>query len=166
MSPVAGDDGIYTCLFFPYLHFDTYKRLLRRRRQRIWEFLGSDPPINGRRTLDQFGYPSLRDTRSRDDDQMLYKLTKERGFLHGQSDGLKSQWSSSRDGSSRNGSSGNNGKWKDRLTWLQQNEDGNEMSEEDVLNGNVLMVDQLWLWTINTGKLCWALLLLQQTNFV
>ena len=38
--------------------------------------------------------------------------------------------------------------------------------EEDVLNGNVLMVDQLWLWTINTGKLCWALLLLQQTNFV
>lgn len=132
--------------------------------QMIWEFLGSDPPINCRRTLDQFGYPSLRDTRSRDDDQMLYKLTKERGFLHGFSDGLKSQWSSSRDGSSRNGSTGNNGKWKDRLTWLQQNVEGNEMSEEDVLNGNVLMVDQLWLWTINTGKLSQTLLLFQQTN--
>ena len=47
----------------------------------IWQFLGHDPPINCRRTLDQFGYPSLLDTRARDDDQMLYKMTKQR-FAH------------------------------------------------------------------------------------
>ena len=44
----------------------------------IWEYIGHDPPLNARRTLDQYGYPSLRDTYARDDDQMLYKLTKER----------------------------------------------------------------------------------------
>ncbi|KAJ4293907.1 hypothetical protein N0V88_005421 [Collariella sp. IMI 366227] len=41
-----------------------------------WEYIGYDPPLNCRRTLDQFGHHSLRDTNSRDDDQMLYKLTK------------------------------------------------------------------------------------------
>src|SRR5271169_1720522 len=90
---------VQMCLYLPYLHFDTYKVLVKRRallkrrikqgRSRpvpqsvakleslefrvIWQFLGHDPPINCRRTLDQFGYPSLLDTRARDDDQMLYK---------------------------------------------------------------------------------------------
>ncbi|KAJ3483082.1 hypothetical protein NLG97_g7391 [Lecanicillium saksenae] len=175
MSPFTGDKDMYTCLFFPYLHFDTYKRLLRRRNlilqrlnqgrsrpvpnnvaktdslemQVIWEYLGNDPPINCRRTLDQFGYPSLRDTRSRDDDQMLYKLTKERFGLHGAHQQLSSQGSSTRDGSNRSGNEGGNRGWKERLTRLRgQNED--QVGEEDVLNGNVLMVDQLWLWIINT----------------
>ena len=30
-----------------------------------WAFSGYDPPFNGRRTLDQFGYPNLHDTRAR-----------------------------------------------------------------------------------------------------
>ncbi|OAR00700.1 hypothetical protein LLEC1_07215, partial [Akanthomyces lecanii] len=174
MSPFTGDESTYTCLFFPYLHFDTYKRLLRRRTlilqrlsqgrsrpvpnnvakmdslemQVIWEYLGNDPPINCRRTLDQFGYPSLRDTRSRDDDQMLYKLTKERFGMHGHQQQLHSQ-GSSRDGSNRSGNEGGNVGWKERLTRLRgQNEE--QTGEEDVLNGNVLMVDQLWLWVIDT----------------
>ncbi|ATY60758.1 ankyrin repeat [Cordyceps militaris] len=175
MPPFAGDQGMYTCLFFPYLHFDTYKRLLRRRNlilqrlaqgrsrpvpanvaktdstemQVIWEFLGHDPPVNCRRTLDQFGYPSLRDTRSRDDDQMLYKLTKERFGHHGQQQQLHAQGSSTRDGSHRSGNEGGNVGWKERLTRFRgQNED--QSGEDDVLNGNVLMVDQLWLWVVNT----------------
>lgn len=95
-------------LYLPYLHFDTYKALVKRRtlikrrikqgRSRpvpqsvakldsleskvIWQFLGHDPPLNCRRTLDQFGYPSLLDTRARDDDQMLYKMTKRRNDIY------------------------------------------------------------------------------------
>ncbi|EJP65030.1 ankyrin repeat protein [Beauveria bassiana ARSEF 2860] len=174
-SPFAGNEGMYTCLFLPYLHFDTYKRLLRRRNlitqrlaqgrarpvpnnvakmdslelQVIWDYLGNDPPINCRRTLDQFGYPSLRDTRSRDDDQMLYKLTKERFGLSGLQQQLGSQGTSSRDGSNRSGNESGNTGWKERLMRLRgQNED--QGGDEDVLNGNVLMVDQLWLWVIDT----------------
>jgi hypothetical protein len=94
LSPSLGSAAISICLFLPYLHFDSYKRVIRRRNvilqrlrrgrarpipeeiaksdstelQVIWEFLGHDPPMNCRRTLDQYGYPSLRDTRGRDDD--------------------------------------------------------------------------------------------------
>src|SRR5579863_8357509 len=92
---------IQMCLYLPYLHWDNYKVIVKRRAlikrrirqgrsrpvplsvaklqslefQAIWQFLGHDPPINCRRTLDQFGYPSLVDTRARDDDQMLYKMS-------------------------------------------------------------------------------------------
>ncbi|GAB1218513.1 hypothetical protein ATERTT37_007769 [Aspergillus terreus] len=84
-----------------YLHWDTYWNLLQRRKvveerlrqgrsrpapdhvaestlesKLIWKFLGSEPPIHIRRTLDQYGYPNLRSTVARDDDQMLWKRTK------------------------------------------------------------------------------------------
>ncbi|KAL4867446.1 hypothetical protein BDV12DRAFT_186728 [Aspergillus spectabilis] len=84
-----------------YLHWDTYFNLLQRRRvieerlrqgrsrpvpddisrsslesRLIWKFLGNEPPIHIRRTLDQFGYPNLRSTVARDDDQMLWKRTR------------------------------------------------------------------------------------------
>lgn len=83
------------------LHWDTYFNLLQRRKvvdQRleqgrskpvpeeisessleaklIWRYLGCEPPIHFRRTLDQFGYPNLRSTVSRDDDQVLWKRTR------------------------------------------------------------------------------------------
>lgn len=164
------DGGIYTCLFLPYLHFDSYKRLIRRRElilqrlnhgrarpvpesvaksdsleaQVIWEYLGHDPPLNCRRTLDQYGYPSLRDTRSRDDDQMLYKLTKERSFAPGLGPGFHGQMSNSSDGSSGSGSR--------RSKTSSQDGDNEDIPEESILNGNVLMVDQLWLWVIDSRK--------------
>lgn len=170
---------MYTTLFFPYLHFDTYKRLIRRRNiilqrinqdrsrpvpnnvaktdslemQVIWEYLGNDPPINCRRTLDQFGYPSLRDTRSRDDDQMLYKLTKERFGPNVHQQQLQSQGSSTRDGSNRSGNAGGTVGWKERLMRLRGDDEDDQVSEQEVLNGNVLMVDQLWLWIIDTRTL-------------
>lgn len=126
-------------LYLPYLHFDTYKAVIKRRnliRQRLeqgrthpipswvfrekslelkllWVFLGHDPPIYCRRTLDQYQYPSIHDTRARDDDQILYKLTKETlpPYMH---------------------------------TFHA------ETSEDDILNGNLLMVDQLWMWIMET----------------
>jgi hypothetical protein len=112
--------------------------------QVIWEFLGHDPPLNCRRTLDQYGYPSLRDTRSRDDDQMLYKLTKERTFAPGLGPGLHGQMSNSSSGSSGSGS-------RRSKTSSQDGED-EEGCEDAILNGNVLMVDQLWLWAIDSRK--------------
>ncbi|KAG5970516.1 hypothetical protein E4U55_001650 [Claviceps digitariae] len=203
------EDSISTCLFLPYLHFDSYKRLIRRRNlivqrlsqgrahpvpesvaksdslelQVMWEFLGHDPPINCRRTLDQYEYPSLRDTRSRDDDQMLYKLTKERGaraqappalasasadeqappsslYRQGSSNAVtldigSSQPSSGSGGSSTKTSSGSS--WRERIFGRNKNRDKNRdgvhgMEEEEkvLLNGNVLMVDQLWLWVIQS----------------
>ncbi|KAF7162626.1 hypothetical protein CNMCM5623_007851 [Aspergillus felis] len=85
----------------PQLHWDTYWNLIQRRKvvedrlrqgrsrpvpdkiskahlesKLIWKFLGSEPPIHLRRTLDQFGYPNLRSTIARDDDQMLWKRTR------------------------------------------------------------------------------------------
>jgi hypothetical protein len=174
MSPRVGDGSMYTCLFLPYLHFDSYKNLIRRRElilqrlcqgrahpvpdsvaksdslemQVIWEFLSHDPPLNCRRTLDQYGYPSLRDTRSRDDDQMLYKLTKDRMYLPGQQRDLYSQWSTSQAGWDRDGS----GTWKESVFEpTNDNDDDEKRSVEDnVLNGNVLMVDQMWLWTLDS----------------
>ncbi|KAL6876089.1 hypothetical protein HDV57DRAFT_510485 [Trichoderma longibrachiatum] len=190
--PMLGEeDQMSICLFLPYLHFDSYKRLIRRREliskrlahgrarpipesvaksdslelQVIWEFLGHDPPINCRRTLDQFGYPSLRDTRSRDDDQMLYKLTKERyrdpseyqGLFNQSTSDVGSGGSSNKSGSgSGSGSGGRSGashaSWPEKLA-KEAEENGEEETEKDVLNGNVLMVDQLWLWTISTHTL-------------
>lgn len=172
VSP-SPNNGTYTCLFLPYLHFDSYKRLLKRREaildrlrhgrarpipeeigkcdslevQVIWEFLGHDPPLNCRRTLDQYGYPSLRDTRSRDDDQMLYKLTKERGQLPGEQTWLDRQ------GSSSSAETGESSSKKSKTGNVDGDQDSEDEEKDDVLNGNVLMVDQLWMWVIDSHTL-------------
>lgn len=169
-------------LYMPFLHFDSYKMLIRRRdviRKRtqqgrtfpiprevqedssfelkmIWEFLGDDPPINCRRTLDQYRYPSLHDTRARDDDQMLYKMTKQnvyRDVLPGQqkSDLAAPRYHYSSEADIEEGEDQEGGEDSDN----EQGDDGDvEESDilQDVLDGNVLMVDQLWLWSIDTSK--------------
>ncbi|KHN94939.1 ankyrin repeat protein [Metarhizium album ARSEF 1941] len=180
--PLGNGDSSYICLFLPYLHFDSYKKLLRRRNtiirrlsqgraqpvpetvaksdslelQVIWEYLGHDPPINCRRTLDQYGYPSLRDTRSRDDDQMLYKLTKERAPApDGKGGALNKQGSSNAAASESGGSgqtqptSGSGSSWRERLLGPDADDDDDD-DDDRVLNGNVLMVDQLWLWVMQS----------------
>lgn len=129
--------------------------------QAIWEYLGHDPPINCRRTLDQYRYPSLHDTRARDDDQMLYKMTKEKVQTSDNGRGNASRPVSRGDG---------------RASIQREDEDvfGDEREDDDeeaveadgdledsdsdfepddaILDGNVLMVDQLWLWVIDTSK--------------
>lgn len=119
----------------------------------IWEYLGYDPPLNCRRTLDQFGYPSLKDTYARDDDQMLYKLTKE-------------------DKPSRFGSALTIGEEKSITSLAERyslgtqllhqvierekeiaTSDSDNEAESELRDGNLLMVDQLWLWAIDTSTL-------------
>ncbi|KAH8884663.1 hypothetical protein GQ53DRAFT_386984 [Thozetella sp. PMI_491] len=182
-SPNRGSPS-YLYLYMPYLHFDTYVSMIRRRnlinrrlrhgRARpvpkdvaeleslelrvVWEYLSFDPPLNFRRTLDQFGYPSLKDTCARDDDQMLYKLTKRepsepppgsvflennqketktpvRSPLAERLSSLKDDWLKTGDETS----SEDNGSV--------------ENLEKDLKDGNVLMIDQLWLWAIDTTTL-------------
>ncbi|KXX74702.1 Protein SERAC1 [Madurella mycetomatis] len=155
-------------LYLPYLHFDTYRSMIRRRKlirdrrnhgrakpvpqevadqdslelKMIWEYIGYDPPLNCRRTLDQFGHHSLRDTDSRDDDQMLYKLTKKDSPL---------PWSKSLDNSSTRSLLGTKGSDFDSRDG--SNEDLRRESELELRDGYVLMVDQLWLWSIDTTTL-------------
>ncbi|KAL4785477.1 hypothetical protein BJX76DRAFT_324360 [Aspergillus varians] len=131
-------------LYLPYLHWDTYWNLLQRRRviderlrqgrsrpvpddisrsslesKLIWKFLGNEPPIHVRRTLDQFGYPNLRSTVARDDDQMLWKRTKKTINLN------------------------------DELGNSIPFQDGPDPQNPRFVDGKVLMVDQLWLWIVD-----------------
>ncbi|KAG9245954.1 hypothetical protein BJ878DRAFT_499088 [Calycina marina] len=173
-------------LYLPYLHFDSYKAIVRRRtiiKRRIrqgrsgpvpasvakldslelkvtWQFLGHDPPINCRRTLDQFGYPSLLDTRARDDDQMLYKMTKQRFAHHdeiysGVSEEEKKRMDEIRrlaeEEENSSSSSDSSVNTDDELEDDEEEAESEaEENEEDILDGNVLMVDQLWLWIVDS----------------
>jgi len=93
-----------TAFQFPYLHWDTFRGLQQRNalvkkrmedplnqpindgvengksmeNKLIWQYLmdSSGLPLHIRRSLDQFGNPTLEDTSVRDHDQVLYKCTK------------------------------------------------------------------------------------------
>ncbi|KAI3335701.1 hypothetical protein F4824DRAFT_510599 [Ustulina deusta] len=167
-------------LYIPYLHYDTYINLIQRRniiRRRkkhgrarpvpkdiaeleslesrvIWEFIGHDPPLNARRTLDQYGYPGLQDTWARDDDQMLYKLTRERIV-----DPLKRKRDMYHTGEDLPSAVSPESRFvstADKLTKtddVSTNEETETDPEADIINGNVLMVDQLWLWAVDNTTL-------------
>ncbi|CAI7623315.1 unnamed protein product [Penicillium glandicola] len=130
-----------------YLHWDTYRNLIQRRKvvedrlnqgrsrpvpgriskasleaQLIWTYLGCEPPVHFRRTLDQYGYPNLRSTIARDDDQMLWKRTRRPARIDEQ--------------------------LKEYLQSAQDDAD-NEDDASEFMDGNVLMVDQLWLWIVD-----------------
>ncbi|ORY72099.1 uncharacterized protein BCR38DRAFT_480569 [Pseudomassariella vexata] len=183
-SPTPSPTHLY--LHLPYLHFDTYINIVRRRniikrrlrhgRARpvpknvaekeslelrvIWEYVGHDPPFNTRRTLDQYGYPSLQDTYARDDDQILYKLTKEqvtmpfsdkRDIFGTRAE--KQDANSATSPASRLESVANKLVNADVLSRLDSDSDSDSDLEDDILDGNVLMVDQLWLWAVDTTTL-------------
>ncbi|KAJ5590354.1 hypothetical protein N7450_004326 [Penicillium hetheringtonii] len=129
-----------------YLHWDRYRNLIQRRKvvedrlrqgrsrpvpsriarssleaQLIWQYLGCEPPIHFRRTLDQYGYPNLRSTVARDDDQMLWKRTRKPARLDDQLRG-----------------------------YLEATDDDTEdPGPVEFMDGNVLMVDQLWIWIVD-----------------
>ncbi|KAK4100573.1 hypothetical protein N658DRAFT_99039 [Parathielavia hyrcaniae] len=154
-------------LYLPYLHFDTYRSMIQRRKliasrcyhgrakpvpewvaqqeslelKVIWEYIGFDPPLNCRRTLDQFGHHSLKDTNSRDDDQMLYKLTKKDAPMPWNQGSRASFAKSHRSIPSAKAS----------ISSLRSNSDVEPSSE--LKDGYVLMVDQLWLWSIDMTTL-------------
>ncbi|KAJ5412605.1 uncharacterized protein N7487_006964 [Penicillium crustosum] len=145
LTDVAEDPQL--ALYAPYLHWDTYRNLILRRKvvqdrlkqgrsrpvpgrlskasleaQLIWTYLGSEPPIHLRRTLDQYGYPNLRSTIARDDDQMLWKRTRRPALIDEQ---LKEYLQSAQD------------------------DPENEENFGEFMDGTVLMVDQLWLWILD-----------------
>lgn len=128
------------------MHWDTYRNLIQRRKvveqrlaqgrtipvpgrisqssqeaQLIWKYLGCEPPIHFRRTLDQFGYPNLRSTVARDDDQMLWKRTRRPVRVDDQ--------------------------LREYLEPQQGELDDSDAPE--FMDGKVLMVDQLWLWIVD-----------------
>lgn len=159
-TPQSATDDIQLVLYLPYLHWDSFKNLqkrakvIKRRREQaharpiakdvalgnsmehklIWQYLTSNRPFHCRRTLDQYGYPSLRNTSVRDGDQILYKRTKSdvdapahkedkarhRHQLSGRKLGAASASSSS---------------------------SGGATPVNDA--AKVLMVDQMWLWVID-----------------
>ncbi|KAI0865927.1 hypothetical protein F4860DRAFT_200414 [Xylaria cubensis] len=167
-------------LYLPYLHYDTYINIIQRRniiRRRlkhgrarpvpkdiaeleslesrvIWEFVGYDHPLNARRTLDQYGYPALQDTWARDDDQMLYKLTKQRIV-----DPLKLKRDMYHNGEGPTSAVSPGSRFlssADKITRASDDKAKEEVEtdpEDDILNGNVLMVDQLWLWAVDNKTL-------------
>lgn len=178
----ARDDKGCLYLYLPYLNFDKYLSMIRRRYiiqrrkirgrakpipndvpdlpldlQVLWECVGYDPPLHLRRSLDQYRFPDLRDTYARDDDQMLYKLTKEQDI-----DPLIispiiermieiSLWEEEelRQLFFKVEPKG------EPLASQQKAADTFEVSElpynmkARALDGNVLMVDQLWLWALD-----------------
>lgn len=174
-------------LYFPFLHFDSYKILVKRRdiikrriaqgRTRpvppevakktslesrvIWEYLGHDPPFNCRRTLDQYRYPYLQDTRARDDDQMLYKMTREIVYCNGKpavaSPGPVLKGGERTPTTFEHGYATGFEDEDEYREHLDSESDSSEdeldvKPEDDVLDGNVLMVDQLWLWAVDSSK--------------
>ena len=140
----------------PYLHWDSFENLKARARvirkrmaqssarpvdrniaygtsiehKLIWQYLTSHRPLHCRRTLDQYGYPSLRKTAVRDADQILYKRTKvDKDTEPPPTAGTKH---------SVHGS-------------LSRNHDPLIDSEQEK-GAKVLMVDQLWLWIVDDRK--------------
>ncbi|MCJ1421829.1 hypothetical protein MMC32_008196 [Xylographa parallela] len=102
LSPSSSIDEAQLALYLPYLHWDNFDQLQTRAdviRKRgdlpharpidreiakgkstecklIWQYLHSKWPLHTRRSLDQYGYPALRNTAVRDADQVIYKQTR------------------------------------------------------------------------------------------
>jgi hypothetical protein len=104
-----------------------------------WRYLSYDPPFNTRRTLDQFGYPNLLDTRARDDDQMLYKMTKAPKYIP--------EFGRSQDNHTMSDSDD-----AEDMKTGGFHERTNGDSYEHLRDGKVLMVDQVWLWIVDNSK--------------
>lgn len=157
-TPKSAINDVQLVIYLPYLHWDSYKHmqeraaLIKRRHEEtrarpvdtnvangksiesklIWQYLTSNLPLHCRRTLDQFGYPSLRNTAVRDADQVLYKRTR----INKDSPPLLRETAMQ------------HLKHIGRGVGRQASVTG---AQEDVI-AKVLMVDQLWLWVLDGGE--------------
>ena len=100
----------------------------------IERYLMAKPPLHPRRTLDQSYYWTLKDTRKRDRDQVVYRATApNQNFMHHRCfkgrKGTKTPRQALADGSVK-------------PTCLQCLEDARRVSR-------VVMVDQLWMWVLD-----------------
>ncbi|KAH9909678.1 hypothetical protein F4778DRAFT_775594 [Xylariomycetidae sp. FL2044] len=123
----------------------------------IWEYIGHGPPLNARRTLDQYGSPPLRDTSARDDDQILYKITKGR---HGPFKKSRDMYRVDQDSVPLSAMSPSPASRLASVADALVKTDKADLSDEtdsdlekDLLNGKGLMVDQLWLWDVDSTTL-------------
>lgn len=158
-TPRSAINDVQLVIYLPYLHWDSFKHmqeraaLIKRRHEDtrarpadkevangksmesklIWQYLTSNLPLHCRRTLDQFGYPSLRNTSVRDADQVLYKRTRI----------SKDSPPPARETAMRHLKHVGRGVSRQSSVAAAQ---------EDVV-AKVLMVDQLWLWVLDIGKL-------------
>lgn len=96
----------------------------------IWQYLQSERPVHCRRTLDQYGFPSLHNTAIRDGDQILYKQTKPKAKPAQPKGTLR---------------------WAERHNNRLASNEEPQLPPDDII-AKVLMVDQLWLWILNNGK--------------
>ena len=99
-----------------------------------------DPPLHMRRTLDQYYYTHMRDTSARDNDQVVSKYGKGGKFEGLLEDNPKTPAMM---------------RHRKRYPWLRphEREDGGLDEENDEgQNHTILMVDQLWLWILGSGK--------------
>lgn len=152
-TPLSANSEIQFAVYLPYLHWDTFKNMqrqaaiIKKRSEQaharpvipeiarsksmthklIWQHLTSDRPVHCRRTLDQYGYPSLRNTAVRDADQILYKRTKR-----------KSEAESSQEPPV-----------KEKLSSRSSAGPKRRLNGDDDNDAKVLMVDQLWLWIMD-----------------
>ena len=152
----------------PYLNWDTYRNLKRRssliagrlaearfaidrlpqprlsttEEKIIWHYLvePSNLPLHHRRTLDQYGYPNLRSTKTRDDDQVLYKRTKANNRRQAWAEKVSARLKASR--RHLRPDRGRVEKSAAEATATLRSED----------NSKVIMVDQLWLWITDAGQ--------------
>ena len=150
-TPLSAIEDVQFVAYLPYLHWDSFRNMQKRaeiikqRREQpharpiardvangnsmehklIWQHLTSDHPVHCRRTLDQYGYPSLRNTSVRDGDQILYKRTK-----------IDADTQQPKELSMKH---------KSRAAAARQS----PMPSTDEADAKVLMVDQLWLWIVD-----------------
>lgn len=106
----------------------------------IWRYLlhSANLPLHLRRSLDQYGYPTLRDVSARDLDQVLYKRTRENpdAEFEKQTAGMRARL---REGKRRPRS-------KIRASARNKSVDGGNTRDS---GAKVLMVDTLWMWIMD-----------------
>ena len=155
-TPTSAVDDVQYVIYLPYLHWDSFGLLKKRAKtigdrrnasdvrptdpqitkgksmetKLIWQYLSADPPLHCRRTLDQYGYPTLRNTSARDADQVMYKRTK------ADKDAFRDQ--PARHHSHHSHAHGHRPALRQSVT---------KGKDDDA--AKVLMVDQLWLWVLD-----------------
>jgi hypothetical protein len=125
------------------------------------KYLHNDPPLHPRRTLDQSYYWTLKTTKSRDRDQVVYRgtnanpqdlhrlqprpqpeQTKRLGKL------LQRQQLSLRKGTATSGSAEPQWQWTDHSKHTDDN--GCEHCRSNIRKtSQIIMVDQLWMWVLD-----------------
>ncbi|KAF2456327.1 hypothetical protein BDY21DRAFT_422183 [Lineolata rhizophorae] len=156
--------------YLPYLHWDSFAGLMRRNKiiqkrlkqqlpipvapevmngnsmetKLIWQYLrdSANLPLHHRRTLDQYGYPLLRNLDARDADQVLFKRTGSIADILPQEEPHVQK--------AREREYRRRARSRSRLRQAQKQHDaGTEHLSQRDANAKALMVDQLWLWIVD-----------------